>query len=714
MAYSKKKQQKLVSSLTSIGALAGDNNIGVAGGIKGLEMSLEQSKCNEEAKAVRDGLFKVAIMGTFTGGKSTVINALIGAKILPESTLPSTAILTYINYGTDENVAYVYMNDEILPDGSVKAGECRKMSVNAFKEEYKYTNKDWVEFNEKGTVERFARVKHAVIYCSKPLMEGGVSIVDSPGLEDKSIATELALQIAQEAQAIIYVVTEKGFSQPDRDYISKAFRNCQKNVFFVLNKFDLVEKQDRPVAIEKLKLELKDVFTDESGNYNDELCERRVFGISALRALDSRRGITYDKDLEIEVPLDETKRAQKFEMSWFGPFERELETFLTTDARCVAQYQKCFNQMASTYRNAEKQIADYITIFKNEIQMDAKKKAECERIIKDIESSIKLTETTFDNCSLQIQNAVSDLLNSCATKIDASWEQDMVELANKVDLGTLKFMWNGLKQMNPLASKRSKEEEMKKFAQKFIDVVTDYFTDKVETYISDNRGVVDAVAQDCQKRLNISMDKLDGLFDNLAKEMMKGKNINVNNENKNWLQIMISAYLGDFSASFKGATDGKATWVEYLKKTIFNTVWQFVLMSLVDGGIGVLLAISIEYLQSKNNKNETVKKMLGKSKDGILKTIKLKTEEIRDSLNKDIAININKEKETKCSDAVKKLHDQQVVIRNIEDLYNSHNCSLEKEEVRFNKILSGMFNEASDAFAVVFGKQITLQQFKGF
>lgn len=65
MAYSKKKQQKLVSSLTSIGALAGDNNIGVAGGIKGLEMSLEQSKCNEEAKAVRDGLFKVAIMGTF-------------------------------------------------------------------------------------------------------------------------------------------------------------------------------------------------------------------------------------------------------------------------------------------------------------------------------------------------------------------------------------------------------------------------------------------------------------------------------------------------------------------------------------------------------------------------------------------------------------------------------------------------------------------------
>ena len=107
MAYSKEKQQKLMTSLTNIGSLAGTNKTGIANGIKGLEMGLEQGKCDEQAKSVRDGLFKVAIMGTFSSGKSTVINALVGSKILPESALPCTAILTFIQYGTDEDCADV-------------------------------------------------------------------------------------------------------------------------------------------------------------------------------------------------------------------------------------------------------------------------------------------------------------------------------------------------------------------------------------------------------------------------------------------------------------------------------------------------------------------------------------------------------------------------------------------------------------------------------
>ncbi|MGM9779923.1 MAG: dynamin family protein, partial [Prevotella sp.] len=206
MAFSKEKQQKLVSSLTNIGALAGTNEIGVAGGIEGLGLSTAQALCDNEAKTVRDGLFKVAIMGTFSSGKSTVINALIGAKILPESSLPCTAILTYIQYGRpeDENRVDVYMADGLQKDGSIKTGDCIQMSVEDFQEEYKYTFDDELEFRNTGKVERFARVKHAVMYCSQPLMEGGICIIDSPGLEDKAIATELAMKVAKESQAIVY------------------------------------------------------------------------------------------------------------------------------------------------------------------------------------------------------------------------------------------------------------------------------------------------------------------------------------------------------------------------------------------------------------------------------------------------------------------------------------------------------------------------------
>lgn len=541
MAYSKEKQQILVSSLTNIGALVGNNELGVAGGIKGLDMSVEQSQCIEEAKAVRDGLFKIVVMGTFSSGKSTFINALIGDKLLPESSLPCTAILTFIQYGTDENHVDVYMADENQADGSVKVGECVQMSIKAFQEEYKYTLDDEKACKKNGFVPRFTKVKYAVMYCSKPLMEGGISFIDSPGLQDKAIATELALNIAQKAQAIIYLTLERGFEKADKEYIYSNFKNCPNNVFFAINKFDLIDADKRAQSLQKIKDEVTSVFTDQNGKVNEELLNRRVFGISALRALDSRRGMTYDREEDIEVKLDDAQRKSKFEKSWFTPFEQELETFLTTDERCLAQYQNCFHRMASTYRNAEKQISEYLYAYENEIQMDNQKKEECEKIISDIKSSIDLTRATFDNCSLKIQNAVADLLSGCVTDIDRSWEQDMQDLAKKVDVGTFSYMWQGIKQINPLASKASKEESMKRFTAKFIDVVTEYFVNRVDTYITENGVVVDAVVEECQEHLNVSLNRTDDLFKDLTKELLKINPDNNNpSENKNWLQIMIS------------------------------------------------------------------------------------------------------------------------------------------------------------------------------
>lgn len=698
MAYSKEKQQKLVSSLTSIGALAGDNNIGVAGGIKGLEMSLEQSKCDEQAKSVRDGLFKVAIMGTFSSGKSTVINALIGSNVLPESAMPCTAILTFIQYGTNEDRADVYMADEILSDGSVKSGECVQMSVKDFQNVYKYTLEDEITFKETGTVPRFAKVKYAIMYCSKPLMEGGVSIIDSPGLEDKAIATELALQIAQEAQAIIYVATEKGYGGPDKEYIESTFHNCPNNVFFVINKFDLVKKEERPSSLEKAKLDLASVFTDQNG-FNEELCNRRVFGISALRALDSRRGLTYDKDLETEVPLDETQKAKKFEMSWFGPFEKELETFLTTDERCIAQYMKCFRQMASTYRNAEKHVAENILILENEAQIDTDRKSECEKIIADIESNIKQTEATFDNCSLKLQNAISELFYGCVSYIDESWEQASIELTKIIDDDTLINLYTGIRQMNPFISKRSKEEQIKKFSQKFTDIITEHITNKFEAYIADNRKSIDTLIEDCQKRLNLTLECDNNLFDDLAHEIMNGNNVNAKKENNNWSQFAISAFIDAKMAK---------SWETYSKISVFDSIRQNIVYQLCVNDVPLLL---ISFLQMRRT-NDFIQIILNGCKDEIVNTLKIEAERIAQSLNKTIAAEISNQKNFACQTIIQKLQDEQARMRAIELSNKNHSFNLEEEKKRYRNILSAIFRQANEAYALTFGHEITLHQFK--
>ena len=51
--------------------------------------------------------FKVLVMGEFSAGKSTMINALIGEPILPERALTATAIITEIKYGTEKK-AVIY------------------------------------------------------------------------------------------------------------------------------------------------------------------------------------------------------------------------------------------------------------------------------------------------------------------------------------------------------------------------------------------------------------------------------------------------------------------------------------------------------------------------------------------------------------------------------------------------------------------------------
>src|SRR5690554_6340296 len=46
-----------------------------------------------------DALFVVVVVGEFNAGKSTVLNALFGEKLLEEGPIPTTAKITLLRYG---------------------------------------------------------------------------------------------------------------------------------------------------------------------------------------------------------------------------------------------------------------------------------------------------------------------------------------------------------------------------------------------------------------------------------------------------------------------------------------------------------------------------------------------------------------------------------------------------------------------------------------
>lgn len=256
---SKDKNTRLISALHKVAEMVGTRKE-VNGNDIGLGMQLQYNRCMEEARIVTDGLFRVVVMGTFTSGKSTLINALLGSRILPESALPSTAILTFIQFGYDTDDVEIHYRDIVNEDGNVTKGAVEHISKENFMQTYHYDIADTEILSQTGSIPRFKKVAYSIVRCSLPLVQYGVSIVDTPGLEDKDVATELALDIAAKAQAIIYVCGERGFAEADREYFEENFKGNPGNVFFILNKMDNITSDiQRKQALDRVRYDVKDV-----------------------------------------------------------------------------------------------------------------------------------------------------------------------------------------------------------------------------------------------------------------------------------------------------------------------------------------------------------------------------------------------------------------------------------------------------------------------
>ena len=66
--------------------------------------------CEELRAKIENNVFNLVVLGQFKRGKTTLINALLGAEILPTAVVPLTSIATILTYGDTLNIK-VYFND---------------------------------------------------------------------------------------------------------------------------------------------------------------------------------------------------------------------------------------------------------------------------------------------------------------------------------------------------------------------------------------------------------------------------------------------------------------------------------------------------------------------------------------------------------------------------------------------------------------------------
>ena len=283
-----------------------------------LELERDIEDLKKAGSNLRSGVFRLLVLGDMKRGKSTFLNALVGENILPSDVNPCTAILTVLRYGAEKRVT-VYFSDETEPE---------EIDFSTFKTRYTIDPAEAKRLEQEKKL-AFPHVSHAIVEYPLAILEKGVEIVDSPGLNDTEARNELSLGYINNCHAILFVLRA---TQPctlgERRYLENYLKDRGISIFFLVNAWDQVKDSlidpDDPEELAAAETKLHRVFQANLGEYcqteNQDLYDERVFPVSSLLAL--RRRI---KDSNADL-----------RGTGFPPFLSSLNAFLTQE-RAIAE-----------------------------------------------------------------------------------------------------------------------------------------------------------------------------------------------------------------------------------------------------------------------------------------------------------------------------------------------------------------------------------------
>jgi GTP-binding protein EngB required for normal cell division len=202
----------------------------------------------------------LAVLGQMKRGKSSLINALLGAEILPTGVLPVTSVITEIRYGPAPDAAVSY-----------STGLREKINLN--------TLADYI--TESGNPGNSKQVASVEIAYPSPLLETGIILIDTPGIgSTKAHNTRTTESYVQHVDAGIVVLS---VDPPITEVESRFIQNISEDIpklFFILNKTDVASADEA--------CRIAHFLEDELNRLRIESPE--IFSLSARRALQGAAG----------------------------------------------------------------------------------------------------------------------------------------------------------------------------------------------------------------------------------------------------------------------------------------------------------------------------------------------------------------------------------------------------------------------------------------
>lgn len=355
-----------------------------------------------------DDSFRLAVVGEFSSGKSTFLNALIGRDLLKHGAKETTATITEIhNKKSQGNETYL---DVYYLNGNVENNIATDRIVD-------YTA-------TASTTHAVASEIEKVVINSEILdSDSKVCFVDTPGLNgvaDKH--REKTIEEIKNAHACIYLMQVRGLGQSDIDFL-RYISKYQHNIIFVQNFIDELKKLEGETPEQKVQQQKK-IIEEKIISENPEV-HYEIVAVSSRKALIAKSNDfeTYNGEkltdeirdtLYVESRFDDVfviinnlmdhnekeKTQQKDSVSValnllnrlkeIVSFENEKEIAVweaSIDGRNSANYKKLIESLNDNKQSYIQKLSDYLDAEISEIRKENKKELD-EGLLK-IEESVK-------------------------------------------------------------------------------------------------------------------------------------------------------------------------------------------------------------------------------------------------------------------------------------------------------------------------------------
>ncbi|MFD9701409.1 dynamin family protein [Lentzea sp. NPDC059081] len=177
---------------------------------------------------------RIVVVGKKNRGKSALINAMLGNRVLPVRSRPYTAVETTVRWGPKPRCVVYPVSG---PPEEVDVGRLAELTTIPLDRQDQWSSP----------------YRTAEIYWPLELCRNGVEITDSPGLDDDDVREALARNALQLADAVVYVTAlQDTFGQSDEKYAAQDLRALgHERPFIVFTGVDRIppDERDESVAV---------------------------------------------------------------------------------------------------------------------------------------------------------------------------------------------------------------------------------------------------------------------------------------------------------------------------------------------------------------------------------------------------------------------------------------------------------------------------------